>query len=80
MIRPVLPSAHPFSANLKAGRVAADGASLGTELQSRIAGMKSQCRYVFGTPVGVLELVFVLFSCGCFSPTEVRQPKLHGKD
>lgn len=51
MIRPVLPSAHPFGAYLKAGRVAADGASLGTELQSWIAGMRKECRYVFGTGV-----------------------------
>ena len=50
------------------------------QLRSRIAGMKYERRYVFGTAVGVLELVFVLLSCGCFSPTQVRQPKLHVND
>ena len=45
---------------LKAERVMADGAQVGTEFQSRIAdGNKYECRYMSVLKWGDLELVFV---------------------
>ena len=58
------------SADLKVGRVTADGAPVGRELQSRIACRKYECRYVSvlewgggrwgGGEEGGVELLFVL--------------------